>query len=110
MKKLLVKTLIAASVASFGLGVQAQEVTLKVHHFLSATTFIQVGVFVPWCDKLAKESANRIKCQIYPAMQLGGTPRSFTIRPRMASRTSSGQSPATQRIAFRCRKYLSFPS
>lgn len=74
MKKLLVKTLIAASVASFGLGVQAQEVTLKVHHFLSATTFIQVGVFVPWCDKLAKESANRIKCQIYPAMQLGGTP------------------------------------
>ena len=74
MKKLLVKTLIAASIASGGIAVQAQEVTLKVHHFLSATTFIQTGVFQPWCDKLAKESANRIKCQIYPAMQLGGTP------------------------------------
>ena len=74
MKKFLVKTLIAASIASVGIAVHAQEVTLKVHHFLSATTFIQTAVFVPWCDKLAKESANRIKCQIYPAMQLGGTP------------------------------------
>lgn len=74
MKKLLVKTVIAAFIASAGVAVQAQEVTLKVHHFLSASTFIQTGVFMPWCDKLAKESANRIKCQIYPAMQLGGTP------------------------------------
>jgi TRAP-type C4-dicarboxylate transport system substrate-binding protein len=32
------------------------------------------GVFEPWCAKLGKESNNRIKCQIYPAMQLGGTP------------------------------------
>ena len=28
----------------------------------------------PWCDKIAKESNNRMKCQIYPAMQLGGAP------------------------------------
>jgi TRAP-type C4-dicarboxylate transport system substrate-binding protein len=69
MNKLLVNTLISASIASFGLAGHAQEVTLKVHHFLSATTFIQVGVFAPWCEKLAKESANRIKCQIYPATQ-----------------------------------------
>jgi len=74
MKKLLAKTLVVASVAGTALAVQAQEVTLKVHHFLSPTTFIQTGVFEPWCAKLAKESANRIKCQIYPAMQLGGTP------------------------------------
>jgi TRAP-type C4-dicarboxylate transport system substrate-binding protein len=31
-------------------------------------------VFEPWCEKLGKESNGRIKCQIYPAMQLGGTP------------------------------------
>ena len=31
-------------------------------------------VLVPWCDKLGAESKGRIKCQIYPAMQLGGTP------------------------------------
>ena len=74
MKQLLAKTLVAASVAAVACAVQAQEVTLKVHHFLSPTTFIQVGVFEPWCAKLGKESNNRIKCQIYPAMQLGGTP------------------------------------
>ena len=74
MKKMLTNTLITASIACVAVAAQAQEVTLKVHHFLSATTFIQTAVFGPWCDKLAKESANRIKCQIYPAMQLGGTP------------------------------------
>ncbi|MDP2825725.1 MAG: TRAP transporter substrate-binding protein [Sulfuritalea sp.] len=74
MKKQLAKTLIAASIAGAAFAAQSQEVTLKVHHFLSPTTFIQTGVFVPWCQKLAKESADKIKCQIYPAMQLGGTP------------------------------------
>lgn len=74
MKKLLSNTLFSALVACSAVTAQAQEVTLKVHHFLSASTFIQVGVFEPWCAKLAKESANRIKCQIYAAMQLGGTP------------------------------------
>ena len=74
MKKLVVKTLIAASIAGTAFAAQAQEVTLKVHHFLSAQTFIHTGVFEPWCAKLGKESNNRIKCQIYPAMQLGGTP------------------------------------
>jgi TRAP-type C4-dicarboxylate transport system substrate-binding protein len=74
MKKLFAKTLIAASVAGTAFAAQAQEVTLKVHHFLSPTTFIHAKVFEPWCAKLNKESNNRIKCQIYPAMQLGGTP------------------------------------
>jgi TRAP-type C4-dicarboxylate transport system substrate-binding protein len=31
-------------------------------------------LLVPWCDKIAKDSNNRLKCQIFPAMQLGGTP------------------------------------
>jgi TRAP-type C4-dicarboxylate transport system substrate-binding protein len=52
----------------------AQEVTLKIHHFLPPKGTIQAQVFEPWCEKLGKESNGRIKCQIYPAMQLGGTP------------------------------------
>ncbi len=31
-------------------------------------------LLVPWCDRIAKDSNNRMKCQIYPAMQLGGAP------------------------------------
>ncbi|MCZ2105110.1 MAG: TRAP transporter substrate-binding protein [Burkholderiales bacterium] len=53
---------------------QAQEVTLKVAHFLPGTSNAQVSMIQPWCDKIAKESNKRMVCQIYPAMQLGGTP------------------------------------
>ena len=54
--------------------VLAQEVTLKIHHFLPPRGTIQAQVFEPWCEKLGKESSGRIKCQIYPSMQLGGSP------------------------------------
>lgn len=54
--------------------VSAQEVTLKVHHFLPASSFANTLFIQPWCDRIAKESNNRMKCQTYPSMQLGGTP------------------------------------
>jgi TRAP-type C4-dicarboxylate transport system substrate-binding protein len=69
-KPLLAATLLAISAGS----AWAQEVTLKVHHFLSPNATSQKLFLGPWCEKIAKESNNRIKCQIYPAMQLGGTP------------------------------------
>ena len=53
----------------------ADEVVLKVHHFLPAGSYAQQMFIQPWCDKIAKESANRMRCQIYPSMQLGGTPQ-----------------------------------
>jgi TRAP-type C4-dicarboxylate transport system substrate-binding protein len=52
----------------------AQEVVLKVHHFLPPQATIQAAFFNQWCEKIGKESAGKLKCQIYPAMQLGGTP------------------------------------
>src|SRR5574343_843982 len=52
----------------------ADPVILKVAHFLPPTSGVQVKVIQPWCDKIEKESAGQLKCQIYPAMQLGGTP------------------------------------
>jgi TRAP-type C4-dicarboxylate transport system substrate-binding protein len=52
----------------------AQEVTLKVHYFLPASSFANTLFIQPWCDRIAKESNNRMKCQSYPSMQLGGTP------------------------------------
>jgi TRAP-type C4-dicarboxylate transport system substrate-binding protein len=63
----------ALSTGSLGLA-QAQEVVLKLHHFLPPQATIQALVFNPWCEKIGKESGGKIKCQIYPAMQLGGTP------------------------------------
>jgi len=64
-----------ASVGALGAaGAIAQEVVLKVHHFLPPQATIQAKFFNPWCEKISKESNGRLKCQIYPAMQLGGTP------------------------------------
>ena len=64
-----------ASVGAFGAASAiAQEVVLKVHHFLPPQATIQAKFFNPWCEKINKESNGRLKCQIYPAMQLGGTP------------------------------------
>ena len=67
---------IAAALACAGAigAAQAQEVVLKIHHFLRPQSTIQALVFNPWCEKIGKESGGKIKCQIYPAMQLGGTP------------------------------------
>jgi len=52
----------------------AQEVVLRIHHFLPPGATIHKLVFEPWCEKIGKESGGRLKCQIYPSMQLGGTP------------------------------------
>jgi TRAP-type transport system periplasmic protein len=64
----------AAALFAAALNCQAQEVTLKVHFFLPATSYANTMFITPWCDKIAKESAGKLKCQIYPSMQLGGTP------------------------------------
>jgi TRAP-type C4-dicarboxylate transport system substrate-binding protein len=64
---------LAAAVLS-AMPAMAQQVTLKVHHFLPSTSSAQVKLIQPWCDRIAKESSDRLKCQVYPAMQLGGTP------------------------------------
>lgn len=49
-------------------------VTLKVSHFLPASSNAHKNAIIPWCDKINKESGGKLKCQIYPSMQLGGTP------------------------------------
>ena len=55
----------------------AQEVVLKVHHFWPPGAMPPSTILTPWCDKIAKDSGNKMKCQIYPAMQLGGTPQNL---------------------------------
>ncbi len=63
-----------ALLATLALPAAAQEVTLKVHHFWPPGAMPPSTLLVPWCDKIAKDSNNKLKCQIYPAMQLGGAP------------------------------------
>jgi TRAP-type C4-dicarboxylate transport system substrate-binding protein len=69
MKRLLSALLLLVPVLA-----HADDVVLKVHHFLPTTSTIHAKLLLPWCERLSKESAGRLKCQIFPAMQLGGSP------------------------------------
>ena len=65
--------LIAASLALAG-PAAAQEVTLRVQHFLSPEASIPKFFITPWAERVEEESEGRIAVEVYPAMQLGGGP------------------------------------
>ena len=52
----------------------AQELTLRLHHFLPAVSNVHRHFLMPWAAKIAAESQNRLRIQIFPSMQLGGAP------------------------------------
>ncbi len=56
---------------------QAQEVTLKIHHFLSPQSSVPKYFIGSWAEKVEKDSDGRIAIQIFPTMQLGGKPPSL---------------------------------
>jgi TRAP-type C4-dicarboxylate transport system substrate-binding protein len=64
----------------FAISAQAQEVVLKLHHIWPTVAMGHTRVAVPWCDDIAKESNNRMRCQILPAMSGGGTPGQLVDR------------------------------
>ena len=72
MKTLLAITAVGAALATGA--VSAQTITLKVHHFLGPQSIQHTTMLQTWCNNIAKDSGNRLNCQIYPAMQLGGSP------------------------------------
>jgi len=53
---------------------EAQEVTLRIHHFLPPPAPVPKNFITPWAEKVEAESGGRIKVEIYPTMQLGGKP------------------------------------
>ncbi len=54
---------------------QAQAVvTLKLHHFLPPVSNGHAKMLAPWAKKVEADSQGKIKIDIFPSMQLGGTP------------------------------------
>jgi len=65
--------LIAVVIGGFGaLGAQAEQITLRVHHFLSEDSIPHRQVITPWARRVEKQSGGRIKVEIYPDLSLGG--------------------------------------
>jgi TRAP-type C4-dicarboxylate transport system substrate-binding protein len=52
----------------------AQTVTLRVHQFLPAPAPVPRNFIAPWAKKVEEDSKGRLKVELYPSMQLGGTP------------------------------------
>jgi TRAP-type C4-dicarboxylate transport system substrate-binding protein len=53
---------------------KAQEVTLRLHHFLPAVSNVHRRFLQPWAQKVQADSQGRLRIQIFPSMQLGGAP------------------------------------
>jgi TRAP-type C4-dicarboxylate transport system substrate-binding protein len=68
---------IAVLVIAFALAsspAAAQTITLKLSHFVPPVAPPHATFLAPWAAKVEKASGGRLKIQIYPSMQLGGTP------------------------------------
>ncbi|MBD9527201.1 TRAP transporter substrate-binding protein [Paracoccus sp. PAR01] len=70
------KTILLAGIAAIAVAgsATAQEVTLRVHHFLSAEAPMHKDVLAPWEKLIEEKSGGRIDVQLFPSMQLGGKP------------------------------------
>lgn len=53
---------------------RAQQVTLRMHHFLPPVSNGHAKFLAPWAKKVEAESNGLIKIDIFPSMQLGGAP------------------------------------
>jgi TRAP-type transport system periplasmic protein len=72
MRKSGLATVLVAALAAGS--AMAQEVTLKIHHFLPPTSPAHARFMKPWADKVMAESNGKLKIDLFPAMQLGGAP------------------------------------
>jgi TRAP-type C4-dicarboxylate transport system substrate-binding protein len=52
----------------------AQDVTLRLHHFLAADANVPKHILDVWADRVEADSQGRIAIQRFPSMQLGGAP------------------------------------
>ena len=67
------RKLLAVVSLALALPAAAQE-TLKMHHFVPPKAPPSSRFMMPWSEKVMKASGGKIKIDLFPAMQLGGTP------------------------------------
>lgn len=75
MLKTIFKAALAGAICVAAAGhASAQDVTLRVHQMLPPQATIPHDVLEPWGEAVEKQSEGRINVELYPSMQLGGTP------------------------------------
>lgn len=64
-----------AAASGVGAPLAAQDVVkLRIAHMVPPMHVAHHQLLTPWAQRLEKDSGGRIKCEIYPSMQLGGKP------------------------------------
>jgi TRAP-type transport system periplasmic protein len=53
---------------------QAAQIRLRLHHFVPAVAKAHGRFLLPWAKKIEAASNGRIRMDMFPSMQLGGTP------------------------------------
>jgi TRAP-type C4-dicarboxylate transport system substrate-binding protein len=54
--------------------VRAEDIVLRLHHFLPANSTSHEKFLKPWAEGIATQSKGRLRIEIHPAMRLGGKP------------------------------------
>ena len=63
-----------AAPAIAGPALAQAQVTLRLHHFLPPMSNPHQKFLTPWARKIEADSQGKLKIDIFPSMQLGGTP------------------------------------
>lgn len=64
----------AVIAATLATSAMAQDVTLRFHHFLPSQANVPKQVIGKWAEDVEAATGGRVAVEVYPAMQLGGTP------------------------------------
>lgn len=66
---------ISGATVAIGRQLRAQEpIKLRISHFVPPTHVAQTQLLAPWAQRIEQDSGGRIRCELYPSMQLGGKP------------------------------------
>lgn len=74
MKHILKLSLAAFVIAGTTTVAQAQDVTIRVHHFMSQKAPLHAKFLLPFAENVAEASDGRIKVEVFDSMSLGGKP------------------------------------
>lgn len=74
MKSFLKASLVASVLAGSVTVANAQDVTIRIHHFMSQKAPLHSKFLVPFADRVAEASAGRIRVEVFDSMSLGGRP------------------------------------
>lgn len=74
VKQAVAAVVVGAALAGLSAAASAQQIVLKLHHFLGPKSPAQVKMLEPWARNVEKASGGKVKIEIYPSMSLGGKP------------------------------------